>query len=285
MTETTREPTAASGPGELDFEVEGMTCGSCAVRIERVLGRQPGVASAQVNFATGKARVAPQGAVDVGHLQAAVERIGYHISPAGDGEKADAEAKAEAGWRRRLLVAVPLAVALVALAVAPGGAMEQPWGRLTALVLATPVQFWVGWPFLREAARRARRRTASMATLIAMGTLAAYGFSVAQLLSGGMELYFEAAAVIITFVVLGRFFEARAKGRAGQAIRALLELGAKEARVVRDGRELMVPVEQVVAGDLLKVRPGEKVPTDGEVVAGASAVDESMLTGESVPVE
>jgi copper-transporting P-type ATPase V len=285
MTETTREPTAPSGPAELDFEVEGMTCGSCAVRIERVLGRQPGVASAQVNFATGKARVAPGAAVDVGDLQAAVERIGYRISPAGDGERNDAEAEAEADWRRRLLVAVPLAVALVALAMAPGGAMEQPWGRLTALVLATPVQFWVGWPFLREAALRARRRTASMATLIAMGTLAAYGFSVAQLLSGGMELYFEAAAVIITFVVLGRFFEARAKGRAGQAIRALLELGAKEARVLRDGREVMVPVEQVVAGDLLKVRPGEKVPTDGEVVAGASAVDESMLTGESVPVE
>jgi copper-transporting P-type ATPase V len=285
MTKTTREPAAPSGPGELDFEVEGMTCGSCAVRIERVLGRQPGVASAQVNFATGKAWVAPDGAVDVGDLQAAVERIGYRISPAGDGGKADAEAQAEAGWRRRLLVAVPLAVALVALAMAPGGAMEQPWGRLTALVLATPVQFWVGWPFLREAALRARRRTASMATLIAMGTLAAYGFSVAQLLSGGMELYFEAAAVIITFVVLGRFFEARAKGRAGQAIRALLELGAKEARVVRDGREMMVPVEQVAAGDLLKVRPGEKVPTDGEVVAGASAVDESMLTGESLPVE
>jgi cation-transporting ATPase V len=285
MTETTREPTAPSGSGELDFEVEGMTCGSCAVRIERVLGRQPGVASAQVNFATGKARVAPGAAVDVGDLQTAVERIGYRISPVSDGEKTDAEAEAEADWRRRLLVAVPLAVALVALAMAPGGAMEQPWGRLTALALATPVQFWVGWPFLREAARRARRRTASMATLIAMGTLAAYGFSVAQLLSGGMELYFEAAAVIITFVVLGRFFEARAKGRAGQAIHALLELGAKEARVLRDGREVTVPVEQVEAGDLLKVRPGEKVPTDGEVVAGASAVDESMLTGESVPVE
>jgi cation-transporting ATPase V len=285
MTETTREPAATSGPGELDFEVEGMTCGSCAVRIERVLGRQPGVASAQVNFATGKAWVAPGGAVDVGGLQVAVERIGYRISPVSEGEKADAEAEAEAGWRRRLLVAVPLSVALVGLAMAPGGVMEQPWGRLAALALATPVQFWVGWPFLREAARRARRRTASMATLVAMGTLAAYGYSVAQLLSGGMELYFEAAAVIITFVVLGRFFEARAKGRAGQAIRALLELGAKEARVVRDGREVMVPVEQVVAGDLLKVRPGEKVPTDGEVVAGASAVDESMLTGESVPVE
>jgi copper-transporting P-type ATPase V len=138
---------------------------------------------------------------------------------------------------------------------------------------------------LRGPARRPRRGTANMDTLIAMGTLAAYGFSVAQLLTGGMDLYFEAAAVIITFLVLGRFFEARAKGRAGQAIRALLELGAKQARVLRDGQEVMVPVEQVAVGDLLRVRPGEKVPTDGEVVAGASAVDESMLTGESVPVE
>ncbi|HEX5880982.1 MAG TPA: heavy metal translocating P-type ATPase [Actinomycetota bacterium] len=285
MTDTTREPAAPTGMGQLDFEVQGMTCGSCAVRVQRVLGRQPGVASAEVNFATGKARIAPAGAVDVGDLQAAVERIGYHISPVGSGGKADAEAQAEAAWRRRLVVAIPLALALVVLAMLPGGAMEQPWGRLTALALATPVQFWVGWPFLREATRRARRRTANMDTLIAMGTLAAYGFSVAQLLTGGMELYFEAAAVIIAFLVLGRFFEARAKGRAGQAIRALLELEAKEARVLRDGQEIMVPVEQVAVGDLLKVRPGEKVPTDGEVVAGASAVDESMLTGESVPVE
>jgi copper-transporting P-type ATPase V len=283
MTDTTRESTTATS--QLDFEVEGMTCGSCAVRIQRVLDRQPGVASAEVNFATGKARVAPGGAVDVEDLQAAVERIGYRIQPVGTGEKADAEAPAEAMWRRRLFVGVPLAVALVALAMAPSGLMETSWGRLAAVVLATPVQFWVGWPFLREAARRARRRTANMATLVAIGTLAAYGFSVAQLLTGGMELYFEAAAVIITFVVLGRFLEARAKGRAGQAMRSLVELGAKEARVLRGDREVMVPVEQVEVGDLLKVRPGEKVPTDGEVVAGASAVDESMLTGESLPVE
>jgi copper-transporting P-type ATPase V len=285
MTDTTRKPATPTGRSQLDFEVEGMTCGSCAVRVQRVLGRQPGVASAEVNFATGKARVAPDGAVDVQGLQSAVERIGYRIEPVGTGAKTDAETRAEATWRRRLFVALPLAVALVALAMAPGGAMETSWGRLTALALATPVQFWVGWPFLREAARRARRGTANMDTLVAMGTLAAYGFSVGQLVTGGMDLYFEAAAVIIAFLVLGRYFEARAKGRAGQAIRALLELGAKEARVVRDGQELMVPVEQVAVGDLLKVRPGEKVPTDGEVVAGASAVDESMLTGESVPVE
>jgi cation-transporting ATPase V len=285
MTDATRDPAAPAAARQLDFDVEGMTCGSCAVRVQRVLGRQPGVVGAEVNLATGTARVAPAGAVDVGGLQAAVERIGYRLSPASSGGKTDAGDQAEAAWRRRLLVAVPLALGLVALAMVPGGVMEQPWGRLAALVLATPVQFWVGWPFLREAARRARRRTANMDTLIAMGTLAAYGFSVAQLVTEGMDLYFEAAAVIIAFLVLGRYVEARARGRAGQAIRALLELGAKQARVLRDGQEIMVAVEQVVVGDLLRVRPGEKLPTDGEVVAGASAVDESMLTGESVPVD
>jgi copper-transporting P-type ATPase V len=285
MTDTTHEDATSTGAGPVDFNVEGMTCGSCAARVQRVLGRQPGVASAEVNFATGKARVAPKGAIAVGDLEAAVERIGYRITPVAADGNSDAETRAEATWRRRLLVAGPLALALVALTLLPGGAMEEPWGRLAALVLATPVQFWVGWPFLREAARRARRGAANMDTLIAMGTLAAYGFSVAQLATGGMDLYFEAAAAIIAFLVLGRYFEARAKGRAGQAIRALLELGAKQARLVRDGQEVMVPVDQVAVGDLLRVRPGEKVPTDGEVVDGASAVDESMLTGESVPVE
>jgi cation-transporting ATPase V len=285
MTEATRDDAAINGTDQLDFSVVGMTCGSCAARVQRILDRQPGVAGAEVNFATSKARVRAGRAVAVGDLQAAVERIGYRITPVEAGAPADREAGAETAWRRRLQVAGPLALGLVALAVWPGGAMEEPWGRLAALVLATPVQFWAGWPFLREAARRARRRTANMDTLIAMGTLAAYGFSVAQLVTGGMDLYFEAAAVIITFLLLGRFFEARAKGRAGQAIRALLELGAKEARVLRDGQELLVPVDQVVAGDLLRVRPGEKIPTDGEITDGASAVDESMLTGESVPVE
>ncbi len=161
---------------------------------------------------------------------------------------------------------------------------EESWARWTEFALTTPVQLYVGWPFIREAGRRARRFTANMDTLIAIGTLAAYLFSTVQLFTGG-DLYFETAALIIAFLVLGRYFEARAKSRAGKAIAALLELGAKEARVLRDGVEVMVPVDQVVRGDLMRIRPGEKVPTDGVVEDGASAVDESMLTGESVPVE
>jgi cation-transporting ATPase V len=286
MADTAGNHAPPGGTLPVDFEVQGMTCGSCAVRVQRVLGRQPGVTRAEVNFATGRARVVPDGPVAVPDLQAAVERIGYQITPIASAVptgQAGAEARAAAGWRRRVLIAAPLAVSVVVLAM--GGFMARPWARWTAFALATPAQFWVGWPFLREAARRARRRTANMDTLIAMGTLAAYGFSVEQLVTGGMDLYFEAGAVIIAFLVLGRYFEARAKGRAGQAIRALLELGAKQARVLRDGEEVLVPVERVTVGDLLRVRPGEKIPTDGEVVAGASAVDESMLTGESVPVE
>ncbi|MGH3441303.1 MAG: copper-translocating P-type ATPase [Nitriliruptorales bacterium] len=184
-----------------------------------------------------------------------------------------------------MVLAWPLAGVVLWLAMLSGDIVMSTGGRWAQFALATPVQFYVGWPFLREAARLARRLTANMDTLIAMGTLAAYGYSTVALAVGAEELYFETAAIIIAFLVLGRFFEARAKGRAGRAIRALLELGAKEARVIRDGEEVMVAVEEVRVGHLLRVRPGEKIPTDGVVVAGASAVDESMLTGESVPVE
>jgi cation-transporting ATPase V/Cu+-exporting ATPase len=179
----------------------------------------------------------------------------------------------------------PLALAVGYLAMFAGPIGAQPWAQWTEFGLTTVVQFCVGWPFLREAARRARSLGANMDTLIALGTLAAYGFSTAQLLVFGGELYFETAALIIAFLVLGRYFETRSRRRAGQAIRALLELGAKQARVIRDGTEVLVPVEQVHWGELMRIRPGEKIPTDGEVVEGVSAVDESMLTGESVPVD
>jgi cation transport ATPase len=181
------------------------------------------------------------------------------------------------------MVAWPLGLATMGIAFSPW--MQQWWAPWIQLVLATPVQFVVAWPFLREAARRARRLSVNMDTLIAIGTLAAFTFSLVELLQGRRDLYFETAALLIAFLVLGRYFEVRAKRRAGKAIRALLKLGAKEARVIRDGVEVMVPADQVRVGDLLRIRPGEKVPADGEVVEGASAVDESMLTGESVPAD
>jgi cation-transporting ATPase V len=273
--------TATATTRRADFAVEGMTCGSCAARVQRVLSRQAGVERADVNLATARARVVYRpGAVELDDLRAAVDRIGYRIAPLERPEPADPAA----AWRRRALLAMPLAPATVALAMWPGGVHQRAWARLAMFALATPVQFWCGWPFLREAARRARRAGASMDTLIALGTLAAYGFSLAQLATGGADLYFDSAAVIVAFLVVGRWLEARATGRAGQAIRALLELAARQARVLRDGAEVLVPVEQVAVGDLLLVRPGEKIPADGEVVDGASAVDESMLTGESLPV-
>ena len=280
---TTQTPTEA----HLDFDVDGMTCGSCAARVQKILERQDGVAGADVNYATGKARVVAAGPVDIARLEAAVAKIGYGLAaPSAEHNQADAEDAAQQAWWRRVLIAWPLSLVVLALSMFAGeAAMMDSRVRWTVFALTTPVQFYVGWPFLREAAKRARNLTANMDTLIAMGTLAAYTYSVWALLTGAHELYFETAALVIAFLVLGRYFEARAKGRAGEAIRALLELGAKEARVIRDGEEQMVPVEQVVVGDLLRVRPGEKIPTDGEVTDGSSAVDESMLTGESLPVE
>ncbi len=274
-----------------EFEVEGMTCGSCAARVERTLARQPGVAAAEVNFATARARAAIEPGTAVETLEAAVRKAGYELRPAatvadGDaGHAADHEVAERRRWAWRVVAAWPPTLVVVWLAMFSGELMHEPWARWLQLALAAPVQFVIGWPFLAEMARRAVRLSANMDTLIGIGTLAAFGYSTVELLAGGMELYFEVAVAIIAFLVLGRYFEARAKSRAGQAIRALLELGAKQARVLRDGAEVLVPIEAVRVGDLLRVRPGEKIPTDGVVVEGASAVDESMLTGESMPIE
>jgi cation-transporting ATPase V len=281
------QPHTKDAPSTIDFSVEGMTCGSCAARVQRVLAKTDGVADAEVNLATGRAHLTLQRPLPTAELQARVARIGYGLTPLAEtpGGGDDLEERARRSWRRRVWLVAPAAVFAVATMLAGPTLMEDPGWRLALFAVATLVQFGIGWPFLREAARRARRGTANMDTLIAVGTLAAYGFSVVQLLTGGMELYFETAILLIAFLTLGRYFEARARGRAGQAIRALLELGAKQARVLRDGAEVLVPVEQVTVGDLLRIRPGEKVPVDGEVLEGTSAVDESMLTGESVPVD
>ena len=296
MTTAPTTDRAAADAAQRCFEVHGMTCGSCAARVQRILGRQEGVAGADVNFATGMALVRlDDPTVSDDTLTAAVDRIGYELAPVRVDEprtsRAEQERAAQRMWLRRIIVAWPVAaVFLFGMVATPlsGRAMalmESTGGRVAALLLAIPVQFWVGWPFIAEAARRARRRTANMDTLIALGTLAAFGFSVVQLFAGG-PLYFDSAVLIIAFLVLGRWLEARAKGRAGSAIEALLELGATQARLVAsDGTEYMVPVERVRVGDVVRVRPGEKVPVDGEVIEGTSAVDESMLTGESLPVD
>jgi copper-transporting P-type ATPase V len=265
---------------ELRLDVLGMTCGSCAARIEKTLNKQPGV-DASVNFATGEAVVRLAGdAPNFEALREAVRARGYDIELHVDRDEAEAR-REERAWLRRMLVAWPLGIVVMAVSMA---FMDETWARWTAFALATPVQFYAGWPFLRGAALRARARSANMDTLIAVGTLSAYAYSVWALFRGE-GLYFDSSAVIIAFLLLGRWLEARAKGSAGQAIKRLLELGAKEARVLRNGKELRVPVDAVKPGWILKVLPGEKIPTDGRVVEGISVVDESMLTGESVPVE
>ena len=279
--------TEAPGQAEAEFAVSGMTCGSCAARIEKTLGRQPGVAHAAVNLASEKATVAyDPDQVSAADLVTAVERIGYGLAPSGSpaDSETDPDADTQRLWLRRVLVAWPLGLVVLVLSLAY---MHDPWARWSALVLTAPVQFWAGWPFLHQATVRARAGQANMDTLIAMGTLTAFAFSAYQVTVGPAhsDHYFDTAALIIAFLLLGRYFEARAKGRASRTIRTLLELGAKEARLVIDGAERMVPVDTVKVGDELRVRPGEKIPVDGVVVDGASAVDESMLTGESVPVD
>ena len=262
--------------------LEGMTCASCAARIERTLNKLDGV-EATVNFATETASVAydPE-QVAPAELVGAVERIGYHAHPK-HAEHAEHEHDHDAP-PLRLLVAIALSLPLVLLAMVPP--FQFSGWEWVSLVLATPVVFWSGAQFHRAALLNVRHLAATMDTLVSLGTLAAWLWSTVVLVGGlSADTYFEVAAVITTLILLGRFFEARAKRRSGAAIRALLELGAKEASVLRDGIEVLLPIERLQVGDLFVVRPGEKIATDGVVQEGASAVDQSMLTGEPVPVE
>jgi copper-transporting P-type ATPase V len=270
------------GQQELALDVYGMTCGSCVMRVEKALRSQHGVLDARVNLATEEAVVTfNDDAPSFEELQAAVKKNGYDISFHEDRLHDEVTRTEERAWLRRIIVAWPLALTVMIISMA---FMDATWARWTAFALATPVQFWGGWPFLKGAAKRVRKLSANMDTLIALGTLTAYFYSV-WALSADAVLYFDSAAIIIAFLLLGKYLESRARGRASEAITRLLELGAKEAHVVREGREILIPVDQLKIGDLIRVRPGEKVPVDGVVVQGASAVDESMLTGEFVPVE
>jgi P-type Cu+ transporter len=263
----------------VELDLDGMTCAACAARIERKLNRLDGV-DATVNLATERAAVAYDPAlVDVPALVRTVEQTGYGAQPHGEHVPSESEQLA-----RRLAVSIALTVPLVAIAML--SPLQFPGWEWVALVLSTPVVFWGGLRFHRAALAGVRHAAATMDTLVSLGTLAAWTWSAVVLVAGlEADVYFEVAAVITTLILLGRFLEARARRRSSAAIRALLELGAKEARLLRGGEEVLVPVSEIEVGDDFVVRPGEKVATDGVVESGASAVDQSMLTGESVPVE
>jgi P-type Cu+ transporter len=273
--------TSVATPSRLELEIGGMSCASCAARVEKQLNKLEGV-SASVNYATELASVAyDPGLVRTPDLVRTVEEAGYTAVLPSD---ADAKADPVRPLRVRLVVSIALTVPLLLLAMVPP-LQFRGWEWL-AFALATPIVLWAGLPFHRAAVLNARHVTATMDTLVSLGTLAAWSWSVVVLVAGlNADVYFEVAGVITTLILLGRFLEARARRRSGAAIRALLELGAKEARLLRDGLEVLVPVDRLRVGDAFVVWPGEKIATDGVVVEGDSAVDQSMITGESMPVE
>ncbi len=279
---------------DFDLTVGGMTCASCVARVEKALLRVPGVESAAVNLATERAHVtAYAGTVDAARLAEAVEMTGFAAAPVADTNSTEAAEDPAQDRNRRDLHHVLIATALSApLVLGMAGdllglnLMLPPWAQF---LLATPVQFWLGWRFYRAGFMAARAGSGNMDLLVALGTSAAWGLSVYMMLTAHPghtpHLYFEASAVLITFVLLGKWLEARAKGRTAAAIRALMQLRPDTARVRRDGVEIELPIAQVRVGDRVAVRPGERIPVDGHVAEGSGSVDESMLTGESLPVE
>jgi len=269
----------------VEFAVEGMTCASCAVRIERVLGKQDGVESAVVNYPGAGATVILDPGANVDQLTAAIDKLGYQLTEITEDDEREVPTERfdrDVRFQRRNLAwaaAFTIPLMLIMLLTDGGDAV-----RLTVWALATPVVFVFGWQFHRNAWLRLRAFDTSMDTLVSVGTLAAYSYSVWAVFADE-EVFFETAALIVTFILLGRYFEARAKGSASQAISRLLELGAKEARLLRNGVETLVPAETVRPGDLMVVNPGEKIPTDGLINAGRSSFNESLLTGEALPVD
>ncbi|MEU6280026.1 heavy metal translocating P-type ATPase [Streptomyces sp. NPDC047028] len=319
MPSTTTQPatppaaeSAITPSSEVELLIGGMTCASCAARVEKKLNRMDGV-SATVNYATEKARVSYGDGVQVADLIATVVKTGYTAEeppppepepePEAPGDRTTAEDPELGALRHRLLVSALLAVPVVLLAMVPALQFDN-WQWLS-LTLAAPVVVWGGAPFHRAAWTNARHGAATMDTLVSVGTLAAFGWSLWALffgdagrpglhdefrftvsrMDGSSTVYLEVAAGVVALILLGRFLEARSKRRAGAALRALMELGAKDVAVLRDEREVRVPVSSLAVGDRFVVRPGEKIATDGTVVEGVSAVDASMLTGESVPVD
>ncbi|MDX3229905.1 heavy metal translocating P-type ATPase [Streptomyces sp. ME19-01-6] len=325
---------AAAATSQVELVIGGMTCASCAARVEKKLNRMDGV-TATVNYATEKAKVTYGAEIEIADLITTVVKTGYTAEPpkpaepkpepnleaasghataeapareAAAGRPADADADADTdaqtgALRQRLLVSLALSAPVVLLAMVPS--LQFEYWQWLSLTLAAPVVVWGGLPFHKAAWTNARYGAATMDTLVSLGTLAAFGWSLWALFfgdagmpgmrhgfdltvartDGSSSIYLEAAAGVTAFILLGRYLEAKSKRRAGAALRALMELGAKDVAVLREGREVRVPVSRLAVGDRFVVRPGEKIATDGTVVEGASVVDASMLTGESVPVD
>ncbi|MGA6925109.1 MAG: heavy metal translocating P-type ATPase [Desulfosarcina sp.] len=282
----------------IDFAVTGMTCANCAMNIERTLSKKvPGVVDAAVNFAAERASVdylpsmvSPQ------DLAAAVEKAGFGAILQQEGEPADTEAEARrreiADQTRKFTIGVIFALPLFLLSMARdfglvGAWSHQPWVNWLFLLLATPVQFYTGWDYYVSGLKSLRNKSANMDVLVAMGSTTAYAYSLAVLLlpALGGHVYFETSAVIITLIKMGKLLEARTKGKTGSAIRKLMGLRPKTATVIREEKEQEIPIDQVRVDDMLVVRPGERIPVDGQITDGVSAVDESMLTGEPLPVD
>ncbi|HHJ07328.1 MAG TPA: copper-translocating P-type ATPase, partial [Anaerolineae bacterium] len=287
---------------KIELPITGMTCANCAATVERTLNKKvPGVQQAAVNYATEKATVEYiPGLVSRREMIAAIKRAGYGVLEAAEGELEDVEQAARQAeiedQTRKFWVGVAFSLPLFLLSMARdfgllGAWSHQPWVNWLMLAMAAPVQFYVGWDYYTGAWNSLRNGSANMDVLVAMGSSVAFFYSLPvtiALTMGstalGQHVYFETAALIITLIKLGKLLEARAKGQTGAAIKKLMGLRAKTARVLRNAQEVDIPIEDVVAGDLVIVRPGEKIPVDGVVVEGRSAVDESMLTGESLPV-
>ncbi|MFD0557982.1 Cu+-exporting ATPase [Stackebrandtia endophytica] len=291
----------------IELDIGGMTCASCANRIEKKLNRMDGV-TATVNYATEKATATVDGSITVADLISTVEKTGYSAAPPkvakdDEPETEDGETAEQRSLRHRVIWSLGLAIPVIAVAMVP--ALQFNYWQWFSLVLAAPVVVYGGWPFHRAALVNLRHGAATMDTLVSLGTIAALGWSVWALFlgtagmpgmvhgfefslsrsDGAANIYLEAAAGVTAFILLGRYLEHRAKSRAGSALRALMDMGAKDVTVLRGTTEVTIPIGELAVGEHFVVRPGEKIATDGTVIDGHSAVDESMLTGESVPVE
>lgn len=278
---------------QVEFKLGGMTCASCAARIEKKLNATPGVFKAVVNLTTEKAVIQYSAAsISPVQLRQIIEALGFQAHNMAAGQEADREKAArEAEIRRQrfwLTVSAVLSIPFIIMMLLEfmgSHIMMDIMSPYVQLALATPIQFGAGWQFYRGAFAALRNRSANMDVLVALGTSASYFFSLANLRQPGMHLYFETSAVLITLILLGKLLEASAKGKTSEAIKKLMGLQAKTARIMRGQEELDIPVEEVVLGDIVVVRPGEKIPVDGILMEGHAVIDESMLTGESLPVE